>query len=85
MTFAGVLGPTPFSFSDQSDVWIQAYCDLIGYIEENGRLNNVAAGPKIWHKSPDPTQRSGWDLGTKLNHALCSGTISCCAQLLLQL
>ena len=66
MTFAGVLGPTPFSISGQSDVLIQVYRDLIGYIEENGRLNNLAAGPKNWRKSPDPTQRSGWGLGTRL-------------------
>ena len=26
----------------------------------------MAAGPKIWHKSPDPTQWSGWGLGTRL-------------------
>jgi len=26
----------------------------------------MAAGPKIWRKSPDPTQRSGWGLGTRL-------------------
>ena len=45
---------------------IQVYCDLIGYIEENGRLNNMAAGPKMWRKSPDPTQRSEWGLGTRL-------------------
>ena len=66
MTFAGVLGPMPFFLSDQSDVLIQVYCDLIGYIKENGRLNNMAAGLKIWHKSPGPTQRSGWGLGTRL-------------------
>ena len=46
MTFARVLGPTPFFLSDQLYVWIQVYCDLIGYIEQNGRLNNMAAGPK---------------------------------------
>jgi len=23
----------------------------------------MAAGPKIWRKSPDPTQRSGWGSG----------------------
>ena len=66
MTFAGVLGPMPFLLSDQSDFLIQVYCDLIGYIEEDGQLNNMAAGPKMWHKSPDPTQRSGWGLGTRL-------------------
>ena len=48
MTFAGVLGPTPFSLSGQSDVLIQVYRDLIGYIEENGLLNNMAAGPKLY-------------------------------------
>ena len=63
MTFAGVLGPTPFFLSDQSDILIQVYHDLIGYIEENGRLNNIMAGPKIWS---DPTQQSGWGLGTRL-------------------
>ena len=68
MTFAGVLGPTPFLFSDQSYVLIQVYCDLIGYIEENGWLNNMVAGPKMWRKSPDPTQRSGWGLGTRLHY-----------------
>ena len=46
VTFAGVLGPTPFSLSGQSDVLIQVYCDLIGYIEENGQLNNMAVGQK---------------------------------------
>ena len=56
----------PYALSGQSDVLIQVYCDLIGYIEENGRLNNMAAGPKLWRKSPDPTQRSGWGLGTRL-------------------
>ena len=66
MTFAEVLGPTPFFLFDQSDIWIQVYCDLIGYIEENGQLNNMVAGPKIWHKSPDPTQQSGWGLSTRL-------------------
>ena len=29
----------------------------------------MAAGPKIW-PSPDPTQRSGWGLGTRLNSLL---------------
>ena len=67
MTFAGVLGPTPFSLSGQSDVLIQVYCDFIGYIEENGQLNNMAAGPKLWHKPPDLTQQSGWGLGTRLS------------------
>jgi len=66
VTFAGVLSPTPFSLSGQLDVLIQVYRDLIGYIKENGQLNNMAAGPKLWRKSPDPTQRSGWGLGTRL-------------------
>ena len=30
-------------------------------------VNNMAAGPKTLRKSPDPTQRSGWGLGTRLN------------------
>ena len=34
----------PFFLSDQSDVLIQVYRDLIGYIEGNGQLNNMAAG-----------------------------------------
>ena len=54
MIFAGVLGPTPFFLSDQSDILIQVYCDLISYIEENSQLNHMAAGPKMWHKAPDP-------------------------------
>ena len=29
-------------------------------------VNNMAAGPKTLRKSPDPTQHSGWGLGTRL-------------------
>ena len=46
----------PFLLSDQSDSLIQVYCNLIGYIEENDQLNNMAAGSKMWHKSSDPNQ-----------------------------
>ena len=54
-----------FFLSGQLDVLIKVYCDLIGYIKENGQLNNMTAGPKIWRKSPDPTQQSGWGLGNE--------------------
>ena len=37
--------------------------------------NNMAAGPKMWRKSPDPTQRSGWGLGTRLQITPTLGAI----------
>ena len=30
----------------------------------------MAAGQKIWRKSPDPIQRSGWGLSTRLKKSM---------------
>ena len=56
----------PLFLSDQSDILIQVYRDLIDYIEENVQINNMAVDPKLWRKSPDPTRPIGWGLGMRL-------------------
>jgi len=29
-------------------------------------VSKIEVGPKLWRKSPDTNQRSGWDMGTRL-------------------
>jgi len=66
-------GATLFFLSDQSDALIQALCDLIGWVWRMADciygykcVSKMEAGPKLWCKSPETNQHSGWGMGTRL-------------------